>query len=171
MTSTDTGFTDNELEASQDEPINQIENHLFLGSVESRTPEILRAHNIGCIVRITTEVEEQQTHYLLPSDIKETVYYISDDPSRLIVAIIKKAHYIIKRRIEDGYNVLVHCEAGISRSASVVIGHLMIEKRMSADNALKYVESKRKCVWPNAGFWKQLVELEEELEELRKLEG
>lgn len=146
MTSTDTGFTDNELESSQAEPINQIDKHLFLGSVESRTPEILKLHNIQHVVRITTEVEEALSYYPLPIDIKETVYYIRDDASRLIVPIIKKAYYITKRHIEEECNVLVHCEPGISRSASVVIGYLMIEKRLSAKAALKYVENKRKCV-------------------------
>ena len=130
-------------------PINFIDEHLYLGSVEARQLEILKTHKIGHIVRITTEVEVGYTHYPLPENIKETIYYISDSPSRLIISIIK-------RQINEDHNVLVHCEAGISRSASVVIGYLMMERGMSATESLGYVESKRNCVWPNAGFWKQL---------------
>ena len=153
MTSTDTGFSDAEIQTSQAEPINQIENRLFLGNIKSRTSEILKLHNIQHVVRITTEMEEARYYYLLPVDINEMMYYLIDEPPRLIIPIIKKAYYVIKRHIEKGRNVLVHCEAGISRSASIIIAYLMIENQMPAEAALKYVETKHKCVWPNPGFF------------------
>jgi hypothetical protein len=52
--------------------------------------------------------------------------------------------------------VLVHCQAGISRSASVVIGYCMWKDEMSADAATAAVQRARPSVWPNAGFKCQL---------------
>jgi protein-tyrosine phosphatase len=52
--------------------------------------------------------------------------------------------------------VLVHCFAGKSRSASIVIGWLMKNEKMSYENALQYVRNYRPCVEPNLGFCCQL---------------
>jgi hypothetical protein len=50
----------------------------------------------------------------------------------------------------------VHCQAGVSRSASVVIGYCMWKDEMSADAATAAVQRARPAVWPNAGFKCQL---------------
>ncbi|XP_017057817.1 dual specificity protein phosphatase 19 [Drosophila ficusphila] len=52
--------------------------------------------------------------------------------------------------------VLVHCNAGVSRSASVVIGYLMQRRDMCYDDAYNLVKSWRPCIQPNAGFIQQL---------------
>lgn len=59
--------------------------------------------------------------------------------------------------------VLVHCQAGQSRSPTVVIAHLMREKRWTAASALRFVQKKRASVHPNPGFMDQLRALESRL--------
>jgi hypothetical protein len=59
----------------------------------------------------------------------------------------------------DG-RILVHCVAGVSRSASVCIAYLVKYKRMSLRKAYYHVFNKRPCIFPNFGFWRQLVEYE-----------
>ena len=159
--STDTGFTDEELQLSQDTPINQINNYLFLGSVEACDPAILEEHGITTIIRLCSRAEEGEIMFRCPDNITHHLHFIADHHSRLITPLIYKSHYIIQQEQEHGGKVLVHCQAGISRSATIVIGHLILTG-MSATNALKYVERKRPCVWPNAGFQRELLELEEE---------
>mmetsp|Transcript_105349 Transcript_105349/g.304025 ORF Transcript_105349/g.304025 Transcript_105349/m.304025 type:complete len:330 (-) Transcript_105349:643-1632(-) len=58
-----------------------------------------------------------------------------------------------------GTATLVHCSAGRSRSASVVIAYLMISKRVGVKDAYYEVAGKRD-IQPNTGFIKQLVRLE-----------
>ena len=53
-------------------------------------------------------------------------------------------------------NVLIHCAAGASRSASFVISYVMKNKKLNFKEASKFVQSIRKCVDPNDGFKKQL---------------
>jgi hypothetical protein len=54
----------------------------------------------------------------------------------------------------------VHCMAGVSRSASVVIGYLMWRDSLSFDQSLQAVKAVRPFIKPNQGFVKQLAEYE-----------
>ncbi|XP_061445567.1 dual specificity protein phosphatase 14-like isoform X2 [Rhineura floridana] len=58
---------------------------------------------------------------------------------------------------------LVHCVAGVSRSASLCIAYLMKYHRLSLLDAHEWVKSRRPVVRPNVGFWRQLIEYERKL--------
>lgn len=49
----------------------------------------------------------------------------------------------------DNYAVLVHCRAGVSRSATLVIAYLICQYKMPLKDALEYVQMRRPCVNPN----------------------
>lgn len=57
-----------------------------------------------------------------------------------------------------GGSVLVHCQAGMSRSASVVIGYLMWKNKLPLRDAIALTRKGRPRVLPNAGFLCQLLE-------------
>lgn len=54
----------------------------------------------------------------------------------------------------------VHCQRGVSRSATFVIAHMMRSKSWELSQALKHVKERRKIVKPNTGFIVQLKDLE-----------
>ncbi|TMS04949.1 Dual specificity protein phosphatase 19 [Larimichthys crocea] len=56
---------------------------------------------------------------------------------------------------QDGA-VLVHCNAGVSRSSSIVIGYLMLKEGLSFDDAYSQVKLARPSIRPNPGFYQQL---------------
>jgi hypothetical protein len=60
--------------------------------------------------------------------------------------------------------VLVHCFAGQSRSAALVVAHLMADEGMSLGRAWGAVRAARPCAAPNAGFLAQLAAYERALE-------
>lgn len=66
----------------------------------------------------------------------------------------------MKEAISSGGTVLVHCYAGISRSASCVIAYLMQESNMPFFEAMSYVRKRRHIVFPNFGFQRQLMDFE-----------
>jgi len=41
---------------------------------------------------------------------------------------------------------------GISRSSTIVLAYLMKKRKISFDDAMKFLTSKRNCVDPNSGF-------------------
>ena len=66
--------------------------------------------------------------------------------------------------IKGDDKVLIHCAAGASRSASVVIAYIMWTKKMSFKDALEFVNKKVFFfVYPNHGFRDQLKIVKKEL--------
>ena len=88
----------------------------------------------------------------------------------------------------EGKRVLVHCQAGVSRSvqpvqtlpcvapslnrslargyarsATVCIAYIMRSKRIPLSEAHAQVQNARRLIRPNNGFWRQLIAYEESL--------
>ncbi|KAF0295848.1 Dual specificity protein phosphatase 3 [Amphibalanus amphitrite] len=64
--------------------------------------------------------------------------------------------------------VLVHCVQGLSRSATLVIAYLMIKLHMSLSQALQTVRARRE-IFPNDGFLQQLIRLNNQLMDARRV--
>lgn len=82
-------------------------------------------------------------------------------PSENLLPHLPDAIAFIKAAIQKGGNVFVHCYAGVSRSASTIIAFLMMEKKMGFIEAANYVRKQRPVIFPNIGFQRQLLQLEE----------
>ncbi|GLI71159.1 hypothetical protein VaNZ11_016261 [Volvox africanus] len=72
---------------------------------------------------------------------------------------VSKANAIYPSAQSTGV-VLVHCMAGMSRSASVVVAYLMWDGHLPYVEAFKQVKAARPCIYPNLGFLLQLWEWE-----------
>lgn len=70
--------------------------------------------------------------------------------------------FIDKGRNSNGC-VLVHCNAGISRSAAIVMAYLIKKEGMSVNEAFSFLRSKRPATCPNPGFMIQLQNLYDSL--------
>jgi protein-tyrosine phosphatase len=60
------------------------------------------------------------------------------------------------------FNVFIS-NAGVSRSASIVIAYLMKNRNLTFDSAYKFVKEKRTKIQPNPGFIAQLRAYESNL--------
>ena len=76
---------------------------------------------------------------------------ILDLPDTDITVYFDECFAFIDAARQDGC-VFVHCNAGVSRSAAVVIAYLMSSQQMSFDDALAHLKSHRPSVRPNDGF-------------------
>ncbi|XP_048742026.1 dual specificity protein phosphatase 3-like [Ostrea edulis] len=76
----------------------------------------------------------------------------------------QKAAAFIDQALAKGGKVFVHCNKGISRSATIVIAFLMMKRGMNFMDAVRLVRAKRE-VLPNDGFLKHLAILNYQLYE------
>lgn len=92
---------------------------------------------------------------------------IKSSTSKQLLKKIYKCRYITTSCVFFSGKVLVSSEMGISRSAVLVVAYLMIFHNMTILEALMTVRKKR-AIYPNDGFLKQLRELNEKLMEERE---
>jgi protein-tyrosine phosphatase len=78
-----------------------------------------------------------------------------------------KAYFNLTNKFIDKYikerGVLVHCAAGISRSATIIIAYVMYNLKMKSEDAFRFVNERHPIAYPNFGFCLQLIEYEKEL--------
>lgn len=85
------------------------------------------------------------------------VIHVQDEVEEDIVAHFPKCFSFIDGALKsEAGSCLVHCAAGRSRSAAVVVGYLMWSEGLSMDDALAQVRAARPCVALNPGFVDQL---------------
>jgi Dual specificity phosphatase, catalytic domain len=72
---------------------------------------------------------------------------------------------VLDRAMQSGEKVLVHCQAGISRSPTLIAAYLINRYHVTAEQAINFLKSKRAVVDPN--FTDQLKDYETRLLELR----
>ena len=139
----------------------QILPGLFLGPVEAeQSPlEVLKQLGVTHVLRFGCQ--------FLPRTHAAHLHYLEVDVfDRPDCDLLKH----LKNRdtngfIEDGRasgGVLVHCVAGVSRSATAVVAYIMCKDKVSAEKALAFVKDKRARTSPNPGFRDQLKMLEVE---------
>lgn len=61
---------------------------------------------------------------------------------------------------ESGGRVLVHCQAGISRSATICLAYLIHARRVRLNEAFEFVKRRRQVISPNLAFMGQLLQFE-----------
>jgi len=71
--------------------------------------------------------------------------------------------FIDSAKRSAGGRVMIHCTAGISRSAAISIAYLMSTKSLRLTDAYAYVKSKRAVISPNLDFMGELQQFERTL--------
>jgi protein-tyrosine phosphatase len=85
-----------------------------------------------------------------------------DLPESPLKEKLSEACDFIQKGLANG-TVFVHCNAGVSRAPTIVVGFLIKCRGMSPEEALRLVKEKRPCAKPNEGFWKALVKIHQEM--------
>ncbi|XP_018604585.1 dual specificity protein phosphatase 4 [Scleropages formosus] len=75
---------------------------------------------------------------------------------------IEAIEYIDSVKASNG-RVLVHCQAGISRSATICLAYLMKRKGVRLEEAFEFVRQRRSVISPNFSFMGQLLQFESQL--------
>uniref|UniRef100_A0A0N5CFB6 Dual specificity protein phosphatase 14 n=1 Tax=Strongyloides papillosus TaxID=174720 RepID=A0A0N5CFB6_STREA len=130
---------------------------LFICGVSALTPDNMRKNKIGLIVNATEEVPNLKSL----GDIARSKLWIKDLSSENIFSHLEPLADQIHLILADGGKVLVHCVAGVSRSATICLAYLTKYYCKNLREAYHLMCSKRPMVRPNLGFWRQLITFEQ----------
>jgi predicted protein tyrosine phosphatase len=128
---------------------------LCMGSQDvTQDNDILKKHSVTHILSLGTKpilLDEALSHMYIP---------VLDLPETNIISSLDQCFTFIDNAIQSGGCVFIHCNAGISRSASVVIAYLMRTECMNYQQAFLHLKKRRSVVNPNPGFVQQLKDYE-----------
>ncbi|KAH9886072.1 hypothetical protein C8Q73DRAFT_658881 [Cubamyces lactineus] len=131
--------------------MNEIVPNLWVGDLPSALDtEKLKAHNIRSVLtamRGRVRISETFVRHQINIDDTES----SDILQHFVPAIT-----FIQAELDKNHGVLVHCQAGMSRSVSIVAAYLMVSQGLTPDAALEVIRQSRPDVQPNDGFMRQL---------------
>jgi len=133
-----------------------FDDFLYLGSEwNASNLDELEQHNIDCVLNVTREIPA-----LYPDKLIYHRVPIWDTPSEDLLPWLTDAVDFIIQAQKRGSRCLVHCQRGISRSASMVIAYGMKAHGWTLERSFSYVKARRQIVKPNQGFWRQLQHYE-----------
>ena len=130
-------------------PLSQITQNLYLGNLYD-AQNIKNLLKIG-IQKVLSLITDPQLLYY-PKEIEHKCIKLNDFPRENIIKYFGECLLFI----EDNRKTLVHCVAGASRSATIVIAYIMWKNQLDYKESAKFVEQKRPCINPNYGFVRQL---------------
>eukprot|EP00760_Papus_ankaliazontas_P037572 PhM_4_TR8548/c0_g1_i1/m.90596/K04459/DUSP, MKP; dual specificity MAP kinase phosphatase len=143
-----------------------IPNRLYLGEARAFTCDAVRRdhlvakHNVSVIVRCIPSSHSQSSHdhavaICAAEHLQLNVIPLEDDVCESIRPYLDDFSRIMDEN--KTAVVFVHCQAGVSRSASLVIAYVMKFMQLSIDDAYSYVKSRRRVVNPNERFMAELI--------------
>jgi len=133
---------------------------LYLGDIIAAESALyLKQNNISCVLTVA------KTRLMLPKhlEVQTMVIAVDDSPIVNLKKNFEECFNFIHQNRAAGKNVLVHCMAGVSRSATIVISYIMSLNKIGFEEAFKLVKEKRQLANPNGGFLRQLKDYESEL--------
>jgi len=140
------------LRESLSERAHEVRPRLWLGAHAATEPFFLEA------CRVTHVLNCLDATAVADADVVTLTLNLEDVESQRVP--LARATAFIRCALDAGGVVLVHCAAGISRSATCVVAHIVATERCSVEAALASVRAVRAQASPNEGFLAQLCAFE-----------
>ncbi|XP_044234360.2 dual specificity protein phosphatase 8 isoform X2 [Ursus arctos] len=142
--------------------------HLYLGSQKDvLNKDLMTQNGISYVLNASSSCPK-------PDFICESRFMripINDNYCEKLLPWLDKSIEFIDKAKLSSCQVIVHCLAGISRSATIAIAYIMKTMGMSSDDAYRFVKDRRPSISPNFNFLGQLLEYERSLKLLAALQG
>lgn len=132
--------------------LNEVWPGLFVGGELALDYNKLNEHKIDCILNMAIEID-YQVSCLGPEVVKLGI----NDGKLAPVGVFECTATIIHTALSDGKRMLVHCMAGISRSATAALSYLMRYQNKSFLESYKHIEARRPIVMPHPLLVRSLI--------------
>ncbi|KDQ08484.1 hypothetical protein BOTBODRAFT_191750 [Botryobasidium botryosum FD-172 SS1] len=130
--------------------MDQIIPNLWVGDFEAALDtELLEKHGIKYVLSAVQGIRVNKKFIQHKCDLLDTEY--SD-----LFTFLPRAVSFIENALGKSEGVLVHCHAGMSRSASIAAAYLIKSQDMDVTAAIDLMKTARPIIQPNKGFLRQL---------------
>lgn len=148
-------------------PLLVIPPNIYLYS-EPTLHEIL---DFDLIINVAEEIPDLQ--YMIPPEFhgKIKYYHVEWSHQSKIVKDLRRLTDLMHKATLENKKVLIHCQCGVSRSASLMVAYIMRYCNMSLNDAYNKLKSIAKDISPNMGLIFQLMEWSEELDIINDKDG
>lgn len=177
------------IEQSEEDPMQQKISQLFVeeGNIMSRIITNLYVSNeevaynisfldqmkIDAVLRLSSFTKDDTIiHKYRNEQISYRHIIVENSPEANLAKYLEQTYNFIDLFVSDNRNILVHCQHGISRSATIVIYYLMRKsfetgaytefsvRGIILDYLINHVRKKRSIIKPNPGFYRLLQQEE-----------
>lgn len=145
--------------------LSQIKPNLFVGNVFSLNRLTLKSNNIThviSLIEIPSQIQKKNP------EISFQTFPFPDDPTVDLISMCQKIYPDLLARLENG-TVSVCCNAGKSRSVSVIIYYLIVNDALNFNQAYSLVCERHPAACLNRGFYQQLSNFTSYLSQLNQL--
>eukprot|EP00667_Euglena_gracilis_P006290 EG_transcript_6347 len=133
---------------------------LYLGDVtHARALPLLTAMGISAVLNCAPGMTYTTQDHYPPHFLFHAVHAEDTLDYRLLARHLDEACHAIEQARLMGRRILVHCFAGINRSATLCIAYLMVHLRWPLLAAVRHVYQARPIILTNRGFMAELVRL------------
>lgn len=152
----------------ENHPATKVADFLFLGNInDAANSETLTALGIDHVLNVTAVTPS----YKMSSAITYKQLLAADNGSQNIKQYFDEAFLFIDAAKKSGGSVLIHCQAGVSRSPTIAIAYLIKYFSMKMLDAYQYIKIRRSIISPNLNFMGQLLEFEQTIRGKEEGEG
>jgi len=150
---------ENKKEELKSENIDKITDKIYLGDIDGANEiEYLKQEGITHIISLAGEIYSPKYEEGL---FIRKIINVDDFEEENIFQYFKECIEFI----EKSDKIYIHCMAGVSRSASIVIAYLLWKNKKGYNETYFDVKNKRRYIGPNQGFVIQLKYFEQKLKE------
>ncbi|XP_070566258.1 dual specificity protein phosphatase 19-like [Ptychodera flava] len=119
---------------------------------------LLRQHKVTHILNVASLVDN---HF--ENEFKYLKLNILDLPETDITSYFDQCFQFIDGAKTSGGVALIHCNAGVSRSVSIIVAYLMTTEKIPMEESMRQLKQVRPAVGPNQGFKQQLQQYEKQV--------
>ncbi|SCV69689.1 BQ2448_1083 [Microbotryum intermedium] len=139
--------------------LSQVNPSLFISGYDGASSlSILQQAGITHIINVTSEYEDCFPLHFIYLRLRAR-----DKRSERLGPYFEQVSAFVLKAQQEGGRVLVHCQEGISRSATLVLAVMIINKGETLDQAFDALRTARPAVEPSPNFLRELRALERRL--------
>lgn len=145
----------------ENHPATRVLPHLYLGNMRDASDlDVLERLGVRYVLNVTSKPPV----YELKPGIHYKQLEAADNSFQNLRQFFEEAFDFIDLARDNNSGVLVHCQAGISRSPTIAVAYLMKKyPAMAMSDAYRFVKTRRSIISPNLNFMGQLWEFEQGL--------